>query len=173
MFIRKILAVDPGYGHVQACKCGHLRFPARFRNEVATAGVDLIESIIPIIKPVPENDTAEAVATAATKYERTAFAFEMSGWRTVPAPSKRTHDGGIKRSDDQVLMITVLITALKLRPDVVSLLAADGDFAPLVQALRLEGIRTEVIANHSDLASDLKRVAHNVVELEPLLRRIA
>jgi uncharacterized LabA/DUF88 family protein len=59
-----------------------------------------------------------------------------------------------------------------LRPDFFVLLAGDGDFAPLVWALRAEGIRTEVVASVSNLASDLRRAAFSVVEAEPLFETL-
>ena len=62
--------------------------------------------------------------------------------------------------------------ALKLRPDFVLLFAADGDFAPMVELLRNEGIRTEVVAPLDMLATDLRRYASNVVDFDALLDSI-
>jgi uncharacterized LabA/DUF88 family protein len=88
------------------------------------------------------------------------------------APAKRKPSGGYKQSDDNILMIATLTLALRIRPDFVTLVAADGDFTPLVWALRDEGIRTEVVANRIALASELERAAWGVIDMDIVLAEI-
>jgi hypothetical protein len=170
--LRKLLAVDFAYARRIAVENGHPHFPAAFRELVQRdEGVDLLESLVFIIKPVPASDSPEDVATVSEQTERLSYAFEMNGWRTVICPAKRSGDG-FKQSDDARLVIESLALCLRLRPDFFVLFAGDGDFAPLVWALRAEGIRTEVIASAANLASDLRRAAYSVVEAEPLLQAL-
>lgn len=103
---------------------------------------------------------------------RVQHALEESGARVIPAPAKRQPDGGFKQSDDQRLVIATLSAALRLRPDFLVLAAADGDFAPMVWALRDAGIRTEVLARPQMLASDLRRAAYSVIDIDNALNQI-
>jgi uncharacterized LabA/DUF88 family protein len=170
--LRKILAVDHAYARRIALDCGQPHFPAAFRDIVhGDDGVDLLESLVFIVKPVPASDSPEDVATAAEQVERHCYAMEMNGWRTVVCPAKRSGDG-FKQSDDARLVIESLALCLRLRPDFFVLFAGDGDFAPLVWALRAEGIRTEVIASQANLASDLRRAAFSVIEAQRLFEAL-
>lgn len=170
--IRKILAVDHAYARRIALDNNQPHFPASFRDVInGDDGVDLLESLIFIVKPVPASDAPEDIAASADQVERLSYALEMNGWRTVLCPAKRSGDG-FKQSDDARLVIESLALCLRLRPDFFVLFAGDGDFAPLVWALRAEGIRTEVVASQSNLASDLRRAAFSVVDAEPLFQAL-
>jgi uncharacterized LabA/DUF88 family protein len=170
--LRKILAVDHAYARRIAVECGHPHFPAEFRSVVeAEDDVDLLESLVFVVKPVPASDSPEDVATASEQTERMSYAMEMNGWRTVICPAKRSGEG-YKQSDDARLVIESLALCLRLKPDFFVLFAGDGDFAPLVWALRAEGIRTEVVASAANLASDLRRAAFSVVDAEPLFQSL-
>jgi uncharacterized LabA/DUF88 family protein len=170
--LRKILAVDHAYARRIAVEQGHPYFPAALREVVqGEDGVDLLESLIFIAKPVPASDSPEDVAAVSEQTERLSYALEMHGWRTVICPAKRSGDG-FKQSDDARLVIESLALCLRLRPDFFVLFAGDGDFAPLVWALRAEGIRTEVVASAANLASDLRRAAYGVIEAEPLFQAL-
>ena len=170
--LKKILAVDHAYARRIAVEAGHPHFPAEFRKLVEREDdVDLLESLIFVVKPVPASDSPEDVATVSEQTERLSYALEMNGWRTVICPAKRSGES-YKQSDDARLVIESLALCLRLRPDFFVLFAGDGDFAPLVWALRAEGIRTEVVASASNLASDLRRAAFSVVEAEPLFQAL-
>lgn len=170
--LRKILAVDHAYARRIAVEQGHPHFPAALREVVeGDDGVDLVESLIFIAKPVPSSDSPEDVAAVSEQTERLSYALEMHGWRTVVCPAKRSGEG-FKQSDDARLVIESLALCLRLRPDFFVLFAGDGDFAPLVWALRAEGIRTEVVASPANLASDLRRAAYGVIEAERLLQAL-
>jgi len=156
--LRKILAVDHAYARRIAVEQGHPHFPAAFREVVQRDdGVDLLESLIFIAKPVPASDSPEDVAAVGEQTERLSYALEMHGWRTVICPAKRSGDG-FKQSDDARLVIESLALCLRLRPDFFVLFAG---------ALRAEGIRTEVVASAANLASDLRRAACGVIEAGP------
>jgi uncharacterized LabA/DUF88 family protein len=79
---------------------------------------------------------------------------------------------GYKQSDDQKLFVQTLVLALKCRPDCLILVASDGDYAPMVEALRGEGIRTELYASYNMLSSALADQAVKVTFLEDILRQL-
>jgi hypothetical protein len=73
--LRKVLGADLAYGGRIAKECGHPHFPAEFRELVqGDEGVDLLEALAFIIKPVSASDSPEDVAAATAKTERLAYA---------------------------------------------------------------------------------------------------
>jgi hypothetical protein len=171
--ITKIIAIDGVYASIAAEHAGLPHFPVRAIRDIVAGGedVDVLEMFCTVVKKVPENDTPEAVATESTRVMRFQHMLEYQGCNVLVCPDKRGPDGP-KHSDDQRLMITTLSTCLRLRPDFLVFIGADGDYAPMLWELRREGIRTEVVATIKCLANDLKRVAHNVVSLDELFERI-
>lgn len=133
--------------------------------------VDVIETLVTLVERVAD-DNPEAIAANQNGFTRKQHALEEAGARVIRAPAKRAPDGGFKQSDDQRLVIATLSLALRLRPDFVVLAAADGDFAPMVWELRNEGIRTEVLARPQMLASDLRRAAYSIIDLDEVLNRV-
>ena len=123
------------------------------------------------MKRVPESDSPEAIATNQEQYDRKVYALEMSGAKVVECPAKRSGNtqSGFKQSDDFRLMVATMLTCMKLKPDFLVLVAGDGDYRAMVEGLRSEGVRTEVIAPISNLASDLRRVCVNVIDLDDVL----
>lgn len=173
--IRKIMAIDLlPYEH-RAKDLGFPFLPIRELRELCSEGdVDIIETLVTLPERQPERDTPEAAAQCHDQFVRKRDALQFSGARVIAAPTKRSQcsPSGYKQSDDQRLMLTALMLSMKLRPDFLMLFAADGDFAPMVEALRCEGIRTEVVANPSMLASDLRRFAVKVVDYDELLEKV-
>jgi len=167
--LRKIIAIDLTPCNRVATEAGLHHFPVReVRGLIAGEGVDVIETLVTLVERVPE-DNMESVATNRSNFVRTRHALEDAGARVIPAPAKRLPNGEFKQSDDQRLVIATLSLALRLRPDFVVLAAADGDFAPLVWELRDVGIRTEVVARADMLASDLRRAAYSVIDINGIL----
>jgi uncharacterized LabA/DUF88 family protein len=170
--IKKILAIDLTPCEIVARDLGQQYFPVQsVRNVVAGEGVDLIETLVTLVERVAE-DNPESIATNKVNFTRKQHALEDAGARVIRAPAKRLPDGSFKQSDDQRLVIATLSLALRLRPDFLVLAAADGDFAPMVWELRNEGIRTEVLARPQMLASDLRRAAYSVIDLDTVLKQI-
>jgi uncharacterized LabA/DUF88 family protein len=173
--ITRILGIDLAYANHKAQDFGFPYFPCRaVRDLVAGDSDQVLDTIVALHRPPPRSDDPEEVARAAQQHVRTTHGLEEAGCRVLIAPAKRSGNGaegigGIKRSDDQVLMIELAIICMKVRPMFLTLCAADGDYAPLVAGLRREGIRTEIIADHDSLASDLRRVAYAVIDLRELL----
>lgn len=172
MMIKKIFAIDLTPCELVARERGHQYFPVRAtRTLISGEDVDVIETVTTLVERVAE-DNPESIATNQVNFIRKQHALEEAGARVIRAPAKRLPDGSFKQSDDQRLMIATLSLALRLRPDFVVLAAADGDFAPMVWELRDVGIRTEVMARPQMLASDLRRAAYSVIDLDEVLKRI-
>lgn len=170
--IKKLLAIDLTPCDIVARELGHPHFPVQAMRElIAGDGVDLIETLVTLVERVAD-DTPESIAANKVNFTRIQHALEEAGARVIPAPAKRQPDGTFKQSDDQRLVIATLSSALRLRPDFVVLAAADGDFAPMVWALRDAGIRTEIMARPQMLASDLRRAAYSVIDLDTALNQI-
>jgi hypothetical protein len=174
--IRKMLSIDLVPSERRAIENGFPYFPLKeFIQFVGAEGrVDVIETYVTLQRRVPEDNSAEAIAQVEQQTQRKRYALEMSGGRVIECPSKRSLNSGTgyKQSDDQRLMIKTMVQAMKFRPDFLVLVAADGDYAPMAEALRDEGIRTEVIAASNTLASDLQRVAYLVTDLDEVLQHI-
>ena len=134
-------------------------------------GLTSSRELVTLVERVAD-DNPEAIAANQNGFTRKQHALEEAGARVIRAPAKRAPDGGFKQSDDQRLVIATLSLALRLRPDFVVLAAADGDFAPMVWELRNEGIRTEVLARPQMLASDLRRAAYSIIDLDEVLNRV-
>ncbi|MBK5938248.1 NYN domain-containing protein [Halochromatium roseum] len=170
--IKKLLSIDLTPCEIVARDLGHPYFPIEaLRGLIAGDGVDLIETLVTLVERVPD-DNPEAIAANRMNFTRKQHALEEAGARVVPAPAKRLPDGSFKQSDDQRLVIATLSLALRLRPDFVVLAAADGDFAPMVWELRNVGIRTEVMARPQMLASDLRRAAYSIIDLDDVLNHV-
>jgi uncharacterized LabA/DUF88 family protein len=164
---KKMIAIDliPNEGRAQAY--GFHYFPLEEFVNYYKEECDVLETLVTLQRRVPENDSPEAIAEVSQNFERKRYALEMKGAKVIECPSKRSRNSpsGYKQSDDQKLVVKTLTMALKLRPDYVVLVASDGDYAPMVEALREEGIRTEVVAFSDMLASDLRRQAFAITDL--------
>lgn len=174
--IRKIISIDLIPAERRAFEMGFSYFPLKEFIKLCAEGegVDIVETYVTLQRRVPENDSPEAIAQVDQQTLRKRHALELSGGRVLECPAKRSQNSpsGYKQCDDQRLMIRTLVQAMKFRPDFVVLVAADGDYAPMVEALRDEGIRTEVVAAPTMLASELIRQSFNVVNLDHVLETI-
>jgi len=73
--------------------------------------------------------------------------------------------GGMKKADwDVGIVIDAIKTASGV--DVISLVSGDGDFIPLVEYLKNQGKRVEVIAFGRSTSGKLKEIADEFVDLE-------
>jgi len=73
--------------------------------------------------------------------------------------------GGLKKADWDV---GIVVDAIKTAPgvDVIVLVSGDGDFIPLVEYLKNQGKRTEVIAFGRSASSKLKEATDEFIDLE-------
>lgn len=172
--IRKIIAIDGQNAEHAARSAGFPYFPLEefMQLVMAEGGADVIETLYTVQKRVPENDSAEAVATVSAQIDSKRYALEMIGAKTIVCPAKRVQDGSYKQSDDQLLQIKTLSICMRLKPDFLTLVSGDDDHAPLVWELREHGIRTEVIAPDDMLGSQLRRACYSKVDLNKVFATI-
>ncbi|MBE0435165.1 MAG: NYN domain-containing protein [Methylomicrobium sp.] len=137
---------------------------------MSEGGADAIETLYTIRKRVPEDDSAEAVATVSEQIDRKRYALEMLGAKTIICPAKRMQGGGFKQSGDQLLQIKMLSICMRLKPDFLTLVSGDDDHAPLVWELREHGIRTEVVASEDMPGSQLRRGCYAKINLDQVLQ---
>ena len=170
--IRKIIAIDGQNADHAARKFGFQHFPLQEFLHLVGNGADVIETLYTVQKRVPENDSAEAVATVSAQVDNKRYALEMIGAKTIVCPAKRVQDGSFKQSDDQLLQIKTLSICMRLKPDFLTLVSGDDDHAPLIWELREHGIRTEVIAPDDMLGSQLRRACYSKVDLNQVFAKI-
>lgn len=131
----------------------------------------VLDIFAPVIRMTPLDGSAEAVAKSSLDFHRVRRALESQGVNVIEAPSKPSGTG-IKHSDDQRLMIRLALACARLKPDFLVLVASDGDYAPLVWGLREEGIRTKLISDPHNLASELRAAAYSVSSIFSVLDRM-
>ena len=170
--IKKLIAIDlvPMEHRAQALGLPYMPITEIIRH-CSEGNTDIIETLVTLTRRTPEKDSEESLAKVTQQFNRKKYALQLAGARVIECPSKFSH-GGYKQSDDQRLMLTTLMLAMKLRPDYVMLFAGDGDFAPLVEVLRGEGIRTEIVAPLNILAGGLRRHAAKVIDFDAMLKMI-
>ena len=175
--IRKILSIDltPIEYHAKTFGFPYLPIAGIISCCRADGKTDVVETLVPLVRRVPSNFTDESISKVTTAFSHKQYALQLSGARVIECSSKSSASSasGYKQSDDQRLMLTTLMLCMKLRPDYLMLFAADGDFAPMVDILRSEGIRTEVVAPLDSIAAELKRYAtkiHDLYEMFTIIR---
>ncbi|MBL8587638.1 MAG: NYN domain-containing protein [Methylobacteriaceae bacterium] len=131
-------------------------------NFLEENGDEVLDIFAPAIRMPPTGATAEDIARSYEGFIRYSEALRQQGVHVIEAPAKRNAEGGVKHSDDNRLMIRLALACMRLRPDFLVLIAADGDYAPLVWGLREEGIRTKLITDPAALASDLRAAVYSI-----------
>ncbi len=78
--------------------------------------------------------------------------------------------GGLKKADWDV---GIVIDAIRTAPsvDVICLASGDGDFVPLVEYLKNQGKKVEVLAFGRSTASELRECADDFIDLEESSRK--
>jgi len=78
--------------------------------------------------------------------------------------------GGLKKADWD---IGIAVDAIRIAPnvDVLVLASGDGDFVPLVEYLKNQGKRVEVVAFGKTTSSRLKEVADEFIDLDKKLKK--
>ncbi len=119
---------------------------------IATAGRDLIRAVAYVVK----SDTEE---------ERAFFdALEKSGFE-LKMKDLQVFAGGMKKADwDVGLAIDAISLSRQL--DVVVVVSGDGDFEPLVNYLKHQGLIVEAVAFRRSTSSRLVDAVHNFIDLD-------
>ena len=77
-------------------------------------------------------------------------------------------NGRLKCDLDMEMALDVQAFVARTRPDIVVLVTGDGDFTPLAQRLRLQGVRVEVASTPGSVAASLRAMANGFVDLTRL-----
>lgn len=142
--------------------------------EGENGSVDVIETFVTVIKKVETKDSAEAAITEYKQLFDKIYALEISGARVVECPEKSSTSflSGYQKSDVFRLTVACLSTCLRLKPDFLVLVADNEDFGTMIEELRFNGIRTEVIGSHANLAMDMRRVCVNVIDIDTIVGKM-
>jgi len=92
-----------------------------------------------------------------------------------------THNGSPVKDDptnysanvDILMALSCFELSTRNKPDVVVIVTADGDFAPLLMFLRQYGLTVEIASVEEGIGSTLKDFANRVIDLEPFLADLA
>lgn len=171
--MRNIIGVDSQFVYYTIKKSKKkLRFPYRaLRDLVEGQGDEVLEMYAPAVRLPPSDSSDEAIANSYQMYMRFSTMIEGQGVSVIEAPAKQIGNGGIKHSDDQRLMIRLALACTRLKPDFLVLVAADGDYAPLVWGLREEGIRTKLITAYEYLAPELQRAVYSTSDIWKVMEK--
>lgn len=150
------------------------RFPFReFQDFIAGDSDEVVEVFAPVIRFPPASQQMEDVVAADSAFSKMAFALREQGVNVIEAPARLIRQTNeVKHSDDQRLMVRLALTCVRLKPDFLVLVAADGDYAPLVWGLREEGIRTKLITDPQVLSPDLRISVFSISDLHNVLMQI-
>jgi len=93
-----------------------------------------------------------------------------NGFMVVTKDGAPAEEGHYKANVDVMMAIDALELSIEMRPDVVTLVTGDADFAYLAIKLRRHGIRVEVASVAANLGNILRSAANDVIDLAPLFR---
>lgn len=77
-------------------------------------------------------------------------------------------NGWYKANVDVIMAIDAMDLSLRIKPDIVTLVTGDADFAHLALTIRREGIKVEVASVPQTLSSELRTSASSVIDLTEL-----
>jgi len=77
-------------------------------------------------------------------------------------------NGWYKANVDVIMAIDAMDLSLRIKPDTVTLVTGDADFAHLALTIRREGIKVEVASVPQTLSSELRTSASSVIDLTEL-----
>jgi len=77
-------------------------------------------------------------------------------------------NGWYKANVDVIMAIDAIDLSLRIKPDTVTLVTGDADFAHLALTIRREGIKVEVASVPQTLSSELRTSASSVIDLTDL-----
>lgn len=137
-------------------RAGHQIDLVALRDYLAE-GRHLIEAFLYIgAHPLPEPAQADQGAVHRLR---------QHGFLIRTKPAQLLPDGQLRCSFDLDLALDVQEFVARTRPDIVVLVTGDGDFTPLAQRLRLQGIRVEVASLPGYAPAALQAMANGFVDL--------
>ena len=90
------------------------------------------------------------------------------GFLVYEKSGQQRPNGWYKANVDVIMAIDAMDLSMRIRPDLVTLVTGDADFAHLALTIRREGIKVEVASVPQTLSSELKTSASSLVDLSAL-----
>lgn len=126
--------------------------------KIATAGRALSRAIAYVIKSDTEEEKAFFSALEKADYE-----LKIKDLQIFP--------GGMKKGNwDIAIAIDAVI--LSKQVDVISIISGDGDYEPLVEYLKFNGIIVEVVAFGRSASGRLMETANNFIDLDEITDKV-
>ena len=120
-------------------------------------GRHLVEAFL-YIATHPEPDQQQTDRATLHRLRQHGFLIRTKVGQLLP-------NGRLKCDFDLEMALDVQEFVARTRPDIVVLVTGDGDFAPLVQRLRLQGVRVEVASTPGSVSASLRAMANDFVDL--------
>lgn len=125
-------------------------------REYLAEGRHLVEAFVYLATaPAPRRDGGADLADRLHRH----------GFLVRSQPGQYTPDGYLSRDFTLDMALDIQEFAARVRPDIVILVTGNGALTPLVQRLRLQGIRVEVAAPPSSVAPTLRAMANGFIDL--------
>ena len=135
-------------------------------REYLSADRDLLETYVYAGLPPTTPEWAEFRG----KRERFLHWLEAEGFMVVRKQGRPTTHQAYKANVDVMMAVEAMELCIELRPDIVTLVTGDGDFAFVACRLRRRGIRVEVAAFENNLGEDLKIAANVFIDLSRVIK---
>lgn len=120
-------------------------------------GRHLVEVFLYIaIHPSPDRQAAD---------QATLHRLRQHGFLVRTRTGQLLPNGHLKCDLDLEMALDIQEFAARTRPDIVVLVTGDGDFTPLAQRLRLQGVRVEVASTPGSVSASLRAMANGFVDL--------
>lgn len=100
--------------------------------------------------------------------QATLHRLRQHGFLIRSRPGQLLPNGRLRCNFDLEMALDVQEFVARTRPDIVVLVTGDGDFAPLAQRLRLQGVRVEVASTPGSVSATLRAMANGFVDLTQL-----
>ena len=176
--MRNIVGVDAQFVFYSLKKANlDVKFPYRqICSLIERDGDEVLDIFAPVVRFPPQSDDPVDVLKSFEDTQRVTHALEQQGVNVLEAPARQMRDKTgrewVRHSDAHRLMIRLALTCARLKPDFLVLVAADGDYAPLVWGLRGEGIRTKLITDLTCVSPELEAACYSVSNLFNVLERL-
>jgi len=136
----------------------HSRVNFRELLKLVTANRELVRAVAYVVKSDSEEEKAFFSAL-----EKAGFELKSKDLQIFP--------GGMKKGDWDVAIAIDAITLSK-QADVVVLVSGDGDYEPLVEYLKFNGLIVEVAAFERSASGRLIESANNFIDLEEVREKV-
>jgi len=133
-------------------------------RDYVAEGRHLVEAFL-YIATHPQPDRQEADQATLHRLRQHGFLIRSKVGQLLP-------NGRLKCDLDLEMALDVQEFVSRTHPDIVVLVTGDGDFTPLVQRLRLRGVRVEVTSTPGSVSAALRAMANGFVDLTRFGREV-